>query len=1299
MGGAVGSVTMHQVNQLPSLIDRNLFTLLTKKAFAKEAYDQFADHEGMITIDRLKEIIVKRDVAFSFEWGIDSQGRSSVRRVQRLTDFLNSKGLFISSDDDQNNFIAQGSFGANKITTRDRIREKMASVQCLLLLLTQRYYEKLVSLPEHDNALKMELDEFLSKHGARRILPCLLESDAQINRERPEPIYTLFHHRLCLDLSNFEKDSSQLDQLYDYIVKSIQPLRLGGDYGKQKLEQEGTSRAFRYQQWLVEHLPAATLTPQEAQHYANILVDERFDSILRLMQVIGRDDSYLLRLGFTESHARLLQVAVKKETLDNFDGIKAATIEKVVYQREGQQHVQQQEERKAIDATLDASIRKEETFSMAAEDDLAYTHIQSSYLQSMKQSHFEDKRLKLQAELSQEREKVLNQIHLFESALQVRKDHEEQQQWHQDILRFLEAESMDDLADAFRILYHQLQENGEMTAEEENSDWKIEVNEVTGALITSSKKHRVQGSSSKSGKMAGAGLSSGKSFSRSSVASMSSLLSSSSSRPMTRYGSNGPSLALTSKTPPLSRNPQELVDILQQAACVLKRIEQLCAQQGIAMVQKAAEQGVARLVALFLAETYIYHSHFLDITLPRQTLSTLSTLCQPAVDEDTLQEQLIFQYHQLGTLPLVMAVLKYHIDDRHVVSEALRCLDSLLLAREPEQAVTYTQSYLKDPGGIILLLVSIEKFEMENLAIVIYSTAILCKLMRATYLNPAGEEVLRRSRYSYILRGMNEVLNKIAPTGGCNLPPYELMAIFRAIEDLYFNPNLSFLPLPLYHAGSVEGLDRSELRQSMMIQVDEHVLMPLLMQQIMIHAENPPVAIPVLRTLGNLFYLRHDHKKRAWSLHFPREMMRILKNCQRAIKSGQSSPEERMSSLRLCAEALLTLANSIDLRPFDDFAKINNGGGNGKDLTGSNQSSSKTISLPSSPSNRRAVLTASQSGSKLITNAGGGEWEKHIQHYLSEGLAEVVCDIFDAFQSCERFLFGLLVLILKMIQQGNTLATQRLVAVGLCDKMTMLLEVYSTSQMSRSLYEITLLILISLALSDDVIINATRRLVDRVSCERWLVRHMRAHCLASQTGGHWSHFYSQSIVACGQHGIAQCTTCIFSAVLACLWCEHPERGASMQKKFLAAGLPNNLHRVPIDNTQAVISNLTAALASSTCSGRSGSGGISRATSNSHLALNPVQEDDEEVDGGEERAAKKPIVDGSEGPQSTYLLSVFPLNPQTKALVEDRSVEYVGNLTTTFFDRTIIKLFALFHVPYGPRTESERSFVAQLHGTA
>jgi len=256
---------------------------------------------------------------------------------------------------------------------------------------------------------------------------------------------------------------------------------------------------------------------------------------------------------------------------------------------------------------------------------------------------------------------------------------------------------------------------------------------------------------------------------------------------------------------------------------------------------------------------------------------------------------------------MVLALMKYYLDDRQVLGQAIRFIDRLLTSSNPVTAQKYMEQYLQDPASLLLLLVTIEKFEVEDLTIVIYSTAIVTKCLRCGQC----DDMLRKNRPTFILRSLNEILDKASVSGGCHFSKEEMLAIARVVEDLYYSSAIAILPQSSYHYGSAEVLERNSLRGSMVLQLNEHVVVPLLMAQVTIHAEDPVMVTPLLRALGNMLFLRHDLKKKAMAAHFSREIMRILKFYQSVLKVGDR--ERRGRAVEALVEALLTLSNSIDL--------------------------------------------------------------------------------------------------------------------------------------------------------------------------------------------------------------------------------------------------------------------------------------------------------------------------------------------------------------------------------------------------
>lgn len=240
-------------------------------------------------------------------------------------------------------------------------------------------------------------------------------------------------------------------------------------------------------------------------------------------------------------------------------------------------------------------------------------------------------------------------------------------------------------------------------------------------------------------------------------------------------------------------------------------------------------------------------------------------------------------------------------------------------------------------------------------------------------------------------------------------------------------------------------------------------------------------------------------------------------------------------------------------------------------------------------------------------------------------------------------------------------------------------------------------LLLGLTASDDIMVNASRRLIDKTRCEHWIVENMRSMCLAKNTGGHWTHFYSSSIMAEARDGRGGhcCRSCVYCAVLAARLCNHPERGAVMIKRLQTAGLPLLLHAVPIDNANAAAEAVLQSQAVHRLNGSS--------RGSSHQILGTVQEDsdlevvinkEKDADGHHE-LIKGPLNE-MEGAVGDFLFPLFTLESGSKELpIPHRAVEYCGNISAHAFDLHVMYLFRQFHLTYGPRTAGEKVFVANV----
>ncbi|RYH11071.1 hypothetical protein EON65_38980 [archaeon] len=526
--------------------------------------------------------------------------------------------------------------------------------------------------------------------------------------------------------------------------------------------------------------------------------------------------------------------------------------------------------------------------------------------------------------------------------------------------------------------------------------------DANGTLVLTSKKHRVLGK----GASSDLSVKGGKLFTRTSTVfdHVFSPSSPTAASPLVRYGSmNNKPLAIICKFPIL-KDPTNMLNALQKACVVCKRIQTLASLHGLPFVQTLLEQGLPRSLVVFLSRSYIYQCHFMEIQLPSQSLYTMTVLCMPQVDEASIHNALIFLLNQMGAIEICVSIIKYYIDNVNIVSHALGSLYALMPTNDAHAMMLtsthtnhYAQVFSDDSSSLMLLALCVEQYVEQSSAVVLYVCGVFSKLIRARCV----EDKLRGARCLYVFRRLHDVLKAHSETAGCHLPKRELLCLYNTIEDLYFSAKYAHLPLPAPIPYS-ELPDRT-LQQDVIIQIDEHTLLPFLISQLTLYAENPPLVTPALRSIGNMCFERHDVQRRLGDIetHFPREMLRILKHYHKYVRLG--SRDERVQGVRVLPEALLTLANSIY-----NIGKCDGG----------------PLPKPASPTK-----------TPRSNNGTVSSWDKLMRHYLAEGLGEVVCELFDHAHLSNPLLHSLLILLTKMMQRGNSLCTQRLVALGLCDKV------------------------------------------------------------------------------------------------------------------------------------------------------------------------------------------------------------------------------------------------------------------------
>lgn len=496
MGGAVSA---NQLLHLPEEISRDLFYQLTQKKFRDEAFDILKDRMQTISRKRMLDIVSTSDVYLSFEWGIDSKGRSCPRRVQVVRDYLEAKGLFVFVEDGQ--FKQGGS---------------LQTAQCFVPFFTARYFQKLNATS--DNQQRQEYNEFLKCKGERFMLPVVFEKQGRLDgKHTPADVRIMFQHRFVIDLSQFEKDeptNKGLEELYQLILRTVTPLREGGPFMQTHIE-ESLSTQGHHLNYLRKCLfdsrapPDQQIPEDTLAKYAAILTRDGLASPTQLQHLLSTDPQYLESAGFQKAHAGILQKAVRSEIKSNFDPLQTAAIDDVLEKQRVQKALEERERiahhrsiHKNSDKDLSHAVDDIETISLRAkqlweaaqmqrEDALAFA-LRASTQYMLQSARFEDRQRLLVEALVRDRDRLYLATQRIQAMLV--RDQEEtlsserRQRLRNIIWRSQDAET---LCRRFRELHGRFQRNAvETLFTHENTNGRSSM--LTGSVVPAPAPQHVQ---------------------------------------------------------------------------------------------------------------------------------------------------------------------------------------------------------------------------------------------------------------------------------------------------------------------------------------------------------------------------------------------------------------------------------------------------------------------------------------------------------------------------------------------------------------------------------------------------------------------------------------------------------------------------------------------------------------------------------------------------------------------------------------------------------------------------------------
>lgn len=804
-----GGVSLQQLQQLPEVLDQDLFTKLVKdKKFAPECYSIFADYNGMISRKRLQEICITRDCYLSYEWGIDTKGRATHRRVAQIADYLSKKkGLIIYAEDGQ----YRNNTPLVNLTLQERIQQSLATSSCMIMFFTKRYFEKFVeekkakklpsavlfttlqqqqrglvvpkkkteveqirreeekSLDEvEENQLQLEFQLFrdLKKGSTRYILPVVLEDKAGIDFA-PQLLKDHFGHRLIINASNFEENMEEvLNGLFDYVVKTINPMRLGGPF-LQRNQIYGQTDEGKLLIWLRKCLGVQNnnngggsgkggvkvCAEETIEKYLRILLEENMNSFLKLYGVLQVDDQYLIRLGFQECHSQIIYQRLEKEIKENLMMENIRQIDSVMARQKDKDVLEQQKYHDEINEVVENAKKMKELTLMAGEDTLSYT-LRAYEQQVVKSISFEQMQVKFFKQLLEDQVVYQEKVSAIQDMLWKEMEARVVGDRLQRLQQVLEIDSVDKICELFRNTIGDLERTLVSTSTasgRRDSMKKTTFSDVVTSAMSANTSTNVSATASPTmSRRTSAFVPPAPTTtdgSPQSVTRKEAVLSKFKS--LVKYGVTH-QLTATGDFESTVQDLSELSYLLQVCSTILHKIQRM-SQDNPDQVSRFVDQGISKLLLTLLSKGYMYTSHYpslfsidndshwgadLDeesafdprrpihdiifqqhrkLYLPHQVMLTMSFLMQCQLDKHSLHEQLVYLFGKSGSIDLMIEIIKFHMEHLSIVVLCLHVIDMLMSTQQGPIRQQHIHNFLQNFSYLLLLMILLEKYDLQHL--------------------------------------------------------------------------------------------------------------------------------------------------------------------------------------------------------------------------------------------------------------------------------------------------------------------------------------------------------------------------------------------------------------------------------------------------------------------------------------------------------------------------------------------------------------------------------------------------------
>mmetsp|Transcript_3097 Transcript_3097/g.4340 ORF Transcript_3097/g.4340 Transcript_3097/m.4340 type:complete len:1187 (+) Transcript_3097:405-3965(+) len=1017
------------------------------------------------------------------------------------------------------------------LQTEDRIMHAVRKSQCAVILLTKRYSDK-VSQTKYENDLQTEYQTIFKLKGVRYMIPVILEkyfqpllsyddgsmheeyksiglghlsdsmayttvSDAEIEKisaaadsvvlwnagetcKSDNMLYKLFKEKPCVNMMAFESSSDQCDQLYQHILKAINPLRNGGHYKKSNYVYS-TTVTGRHFAWFRHHMPDA-IDHITAQRFANILTQQGVETTIRLWSVIQADPSFLTtKLEASTELAALIKQTVRADIGENLKIENIREIDNTIEKQRRDFLAIIDKEHVSAFAYIDTAIFLTERVNMLKEDNLSYSH--REHAKSLQfESSFQSIKNAMISASEDENRKFSDSMKSMHDAYEVFQQQLSADKKLSETIRICSITSPADASNALRYV----------------------VVKVTTALDKLATPHDVYDDN------------------YSVVSSITELRTENFFSLDERDRHNDVMKANKVKSFIMSTGKEELLELLQESAFIFHGIVNICRRGKAESVRKLVLNMIIKLVMSVMSNAYLFDCTFNSphipvpgfqrLNMPIEGLRAIKHICKYGIYPHCANHRIIYAFGDAGGIDLAMECIKFHINDLSIIINSLELLLTLLDSIENEDE--HLHLLTRNGNHYILLMILMEKYadsiDVQSCLIMIFSLLMRhnrfdadLETYRAFLICPPLTKIMRGFLASSASKNPSRDSGKGSPKTTDEedtVDDQQIEIRFRilsAIQNIFFDHASMSRDILTESNDMVHHHHHVPYNLKVTKQLDNCLVIDFIVMHFVDFAKDEFISMAAMHSLANVVYGNDGNKMYCAKLNIQTFFLPVIKNNITVLvnyqkrngdKNGSTAPNEEQLSMNICKEVLLlgflvasnlTILHDADIfvdhlsEAYKEFQK------HYPKYAKDRAASPKRISPT-----REGKKGAQKAKEENRQREEERQYTIHKADYmafrmLEFGIGELILEVLLHLSEDRLILKNTLILLCKLVYKGKYFSCVRLASLGVCEKLVGVMRSHMTD---KEIFVLGLEACAGLASSHPVLVGGAKKLLQAKMC-------------------------------------------------------------------------------------------------------------------------------------------------------------------------------------------------------------------------